>query len=167
MLAFWLLWCKIWKPVDSTILHQFTYNSTTKTRNLPLIVFSFFWLQPTYCICLLKRKHFWSKFLARKGNTLYDMIFVLLAEISKCYMSQLFSQKYRSWEVESYPRKSYEKLEKSKNWMNKTSFRFWDHLNSGLSKTCLKNMCKYEAIQTSDAALRVHMFSIFKTRANQ
>ena len=30
-----------------------------------------------------------------------------------------------------------------------------------LSKTCLENLCKYEAIQTSQAALRVHMFSNF------
>ena len=41
------------------------------------------------------------------------------------------------------------------------------HLNSGLSKTCLKNLCKYEAIQTSQAALRVHMYSIFKNQSTQ
>ena len=70
-----------------------------------------------------------------------------------------------SWEVESYPRKSFENLEKSQNLMNKTSFSFWDHVNSGLSKTCLKNLCKYEAIQTSQAAPRVHMFSIFKNQS--
>ena len=70
-----------------------------------------------------------------------------------------------SWEIESYPRKPFEKFKNSQNWMNKTSFSFWDHVNSGLSKTCLKNLCKYEAIQTSHAALRVHMFSILENQS--
>ena len=32
------------------------------------------------------------------------------------------------------------------------SFSFLDHVNLGLSKTCLKNLYKYEAIKTSQAA---------------
>ena len=65
-----------------------------------------------------------------------------------------------SWEIESYPRKPFENVKNLQNWMNKTSFSFWDRVNSGLSKSCSKNLCKYEAIQTSQAAPRVHMYSI-------
>ena len=71
-----------------------------------------------------------------------------------------------SWEIESYPRKSFEKLENSQNWMNKTSFSFWDHVNSGLSKTCFKTCVNMRRSRLYRQLWGYICFKFLKTRAH-
>ena len=116
-----------------------------------------FWVHTwaTKCLGPVNNMEFWV-FSKKVQNSNFLVIQTVNIALNLVWASYAFS-----WEIESYPRKPFENVKNLKNWMNKTSFSFWDRVKSGLSKSCSKSLCKYETSQTSQAAPRVHMFSIF------